>query len=65
MLFVILSLVIGSWIVVYLRNNFLEFIVFVFEKVNLLDFDWIYFEGRRNEVEIVKMICIIEEFNVV
>lgn len=34
-----------------------------FEKVNLGNYDWIHFEGRRNEAEIVKMIAIVEEFN--
>jgi len=37
--------------------------VSAFEKVNLSDFDWIHFEGRRNEAEIVKMIDVVEEFN--
>ena len=61
--FVTLSLATGSRTVVHSRNNLPELTVSAFEKVNLLDFDWIHFEGRRNEVEIVKMIHIIEEFN--
>ena len=61
--FVTLSLATGSRTVVHSRNNLPELTVSAFEKVNLLDFDWIHFEGRRNEAEIVKMIHIIEEFN--
>lgn len=61
--FVTLSLATGSRTVVHSRNNLPELTVSAFEKVNLSDFDWIHFEGRRNEAEIVKMIDSIEEFN--
>ena len=61
--FVTLSLTTGSRTVVHSRNNLPELTVSAFEKVNLSDFDWIHFEGRRNEAEIVKMIDIVEEFN--
>lgn len=64
-LFVMFSLIIGSRMVVYLRNNFLELINDIFEKFDLLGYDWIYFEGRRNEDEIVKMIFVVEDFNFV
>jgi len=61
--FVTLSLTTGSRTIVHSRNNLPELTVSAFEKVNLSDFDWIHFEGRRNEAEIVKMIDVVEEFN--
>lgn len=61
--FVTLSLTTGSRTVVHSRNNLPELTVSAFEKVNVSDFDWIHFEGRRNEAEIVKMIDVVEEFN--
>ena len=53
--FVTLSLATGSRTVVHSRNNLPE--------LTVSNFDWIHFEGRRNEAEIVKMIGIVEEFN--
>lgn len=61
--FVTLSLATGSRTVVHSRNNLPELTVSAFEKVNLANYDWIHFEGRRNEAEIVKMIAIVEGFN--
>ena len=61
--FVTLSLATGSRTVVHSRNNLPELTVSAFEKVNLSKYDWIHFEGRRNEAEIVKMIGIVEKFN--
>lgn len=61
--FVTLSLATGSRTVVHSRNNLPELTVSAFENVNLSNFDWIHFEGRRNEAEIGKMIDIVEEFN--
>lgn len=61
--FVTLSLATGSRTVIHSRNNLPELTVSAFEKVKLSNYDWIHFEGRRNEAEIVKMIAIVEEFN--
>ena len=60
---VTLSLDTGSRTVVHARNNLPELTVSAFENINLSSYDWIHFEGRRNEAEIVKMIGIIEKFN--
>lgn len=60
---VILNLQTGSRTIVHARNNLPELKVEDFEKLNLSDYRWIHFEGRRNEEVIVKMIEIIEKFN--
>lgn len=60
---VVLSLCTGSRTIVHSRNNLPELTVTDFEKLNLSDYTWIHFEGRRNEKEIVKMIEIIEKYN--
>ena len=60
---VILSLRTGSRTIIHARNNLPELKVEDFEKLNLSDYSWIHFEGRRNEEAIVQMIEIIEKFN--
>ncbi|XP_078365873.1 ketohexokinase-like [Oculina patagonica] len=60
---VVLSLLTGSRTIVHSRNNLPELTVTEFEKLNLSDYRWIHFEGRRNEKAIVEMIEIIEKFN--
>lgn len=60
---VILSLRTGSRTIVHARNNLPELKVADFEKLNLSDYRWIHFEGRRNEEAIVQMIEIIDKFN--
>lgn len=61
--FVTLSLTSGSRTVVHSRNDLPELTVAAFEQLDLSSYDWIHFEGRRNEAEIVKMISIVENFN--
>ncbi|CAH3144219.1 unnamed protein product [Pocillopora meandrina] len=61
--FVTLSLTTGSRTVVHSRNNLPELTNDTFEKLDLSGYDWIHFEGRRNEDEIVKMISAVEDFN--
>ena len=61
--FVTLSQATGSRTVVHSRNNLPELTVSAFENINLARYDWIHFEGRRNEGEIVKMIAIVDKFN--
>ena len=60
---VTLSLASGSRTVLHARNNLPELNLSAFQKVNLAKYNWIHFEGRRNEGEIVKMIAIVDEFN--
>lgn len=60
---VTLSLATGSRTVLHARNNLPEMNLSAFQKVNLANYYWIHFEGRRNEGEIVKMIAIVDEFN--
>ena len=60
---VVLSLQTGSRTIVHSRNNLPELEVADFGKINLSNYRWIHFEGRRNEEAIVKMIDKIEQFN--
>ena len=61
---VVLSLCTGSRTIVHSRNNLPELTVADFKKLNLSDYRWIHFEGRRNEEAMVEMIEIIEKFNI-
>lgn len=60
---VVLSLNSGSRTIVHSRNNLPELEVADFVKLNLTNYRWIHFEGRKNEEAIVQMIDKIEEFN--
>ena len=60
---VTLSLETGSRTVVHARNNLPELSVSAIEKIDLSNYDWVHFEGRRNEEEIVKMIDMVEKWN--
>ena len=61
---VTLSLETGSRTVVHARNiNLPELSVSALEKINLSNYDWVHFEGRGNEEEIVTMIDIVEKWN--
>ena len=48
---------------VHARNNLPELSVSALEKISLSNYDWVHFEGRRNEEEIVKMIDMVEKWN--
>jgi len=61
---VVLSLQTGTRTIVHHRNDLPELEVADFEKVDLSKYGWIHFEGRRNEQEIIKMIDIVDKFNV-
>ena len=58
---VTLSLETGSRTVVHARNDLPELSVSALEKISLSNYDWVHFEGRRNEEEIVKMIDMVEK----
>lgn len=62
---VVLSLQTGSRTIVHSRNKLPELEVADFGKLDLKNYDWIHFEGRRNELKILKMIDIVDEFNAV
>lgn len=60
---VVLSELTGSRTIVHSRNNLPELDAAVFDKLDLSKYHWIHFEGRKNELEIVKMIDVIDKFN--
>ena len=60
---VVLSLQTGSRTIVHSRNNLPELEVADFEKLDMSEYSWIHFEGRKNEQEIMKMIDIVDKFN--
>lgn len=60
---VVLSLQTGTRTIVHSRNNLPELQVADFEKLDMSKYDWIHFEGRRNEQDILKMIEIVDKFN--
>lgn len=61
---VVLSLKTGSRTIVHARNNLPELDIKDFEKLDLKNYKWVHFEGRRNELKILKMIDIVDEFNI-
>ena len=60
---VVLSLKTGSRTIVHARNNLPELDIKDFEKLDLKNYKWVHFEGRRNELKILQMIDIVDKFN--
>ncbi|XP_046843219.1 ketohexokinase-like [Xenia sp. Carnegie-2017] len=53
----------GSRTIIHSRNNLPELSFSHFDELDLTLYTWIHFEGRRNELEIKKMIKKIRDFN--